>query len=44
MGGWGKTTIGETYGEGYMLTTLQAAMLKTVQGGDVVTGADCKPA
>lgn len=30
VGGWGKTTIGEKYGEGYMLTMLQGWMAKTL--------------
>lgn len=30
VGGWGKTSIGETYGQGYMLATLQAWMQKTL--------------
>jgi integrase len=30
VGGWGKTSIGETYGEGYSLQVIQEALLKTV--------------
>ena len=30
VGGWGKVDIAGTYGEGYMLQTLQAALLKTL--------------
>lgn len=30
VGGWGKSSIGETYGRGYGLKMLQEAMLKTI--------------